>query len=242
MLNRPERREHCGGLLQYRGAASEAPGEDGPLDVHKLLTMLLRHHTGEQKVWSVVRVPSVADEDRRQLHRELLTSKGDRTLLINRIKGLLASQGRVISLQGDFKAQLEQQRLWDGSPIPVGLRQRLLREWEQLTSVAQRIAQLEAERRELIRTAQEAAMQKVQQLLMLRGIGTNSAWLFVMECFGWRTFRNAKAVGALSGCPPTPYASGNMAYELGILFIALWRFVETGVLPEGAGLKEVVRI
>ena len=187
-------------------------------------------------------MPSVSDEDRRQLHHELLTSKGDRTLLINRIKGLLASQGRVISLQGDFKAQLEQQRLWDGSPIPVGLRQRLLREWEQLTSVAQRIAQLEAERRELIRTAQEAAMQKVQQLLMLRGIGTNSAWLFVMECFGWRTFRNAKAVGALSGCPPTPYASGNMAYELGILFIALWRFVETGVLPEGAGLKEVVRI
>jgi hypothetical protein len=29
------------------------------LDVHKLLTMLLRHHAGEQKVWSVVQVPSM---------------------------------------------------------------------------------------------------------------------------------------------------------------------------------------
>jgi transposase len=39
------------------------------LDVQKLLTMLLRHVAGEQKVWSIVRVPSVEEEDRRQLHR-----------------------------------------------------------------------------------------------------------------------------------------------------------------------------
>jgi hypothetical protein len=36
------------------------------LDVHKLLTMLLRHAAGEKQVWSVVRVPSVVDADRRQ--------------------------------------------------------------------------------------------------------------------------------------------------------------------------------
>jgi transposase len=58
------------------------------LDVRKLLTMLLRHMAGERKVWSVVRVPSVEEEDRRQLHRELTTAKQDRTRVINRIKGL----------------------------------------------------------------------------------------------------------------------------------------------------------
>jgi transposase len=58
------------------------------LDVHKLLTMLLRYIAGEKKVWSVVRVPSVDEEDRRQLHRELTTAKQDRTRVINRIKGL----------------------------------------------------------------------------------------------------------------------------------------------------------
>ena len=47
------------------------------LDVHKLLTMLLCHAAGEKKVWSIVRVPSVAEEDRRQLHREPLTTKRD---------------------------------------------------------------------------------------------------------------------------------------------------------------------
>ena len=39
------------------------------LDVNKLLTMWLRHVAGERKVSSVVRVPSIADEDRRQLQR-----------------------------------------------------------------------------------------------------------------------------------------------------------------------------
>jgi transposase len=58
------------------------------LDVHKLLTMLLRHMAGERKVWSIVRVPSVDEEDRRQLHRELTTAKQDRTRVINRIQGL----------------------------------------------------------------------------------------------------------------------------------------------------------
>ena len=58
------------------------------LDVRKLLTMLLRHRAGERQVWSVVRVPSVEEEDRRQLHRDMLTAKQDRTRVINRIKGL----------------------------------------------------------------------------------------------------------------------------------------------------------
>jgi transposase len=63
------------------------------LDVHKLLTMLLRHVAGERRVWRVVRVPSVEEEDRRQLHRALTTAKQDRTRVINRIKGLLAVHG-----------------------------------------------------------------------------------------------------------------------------------------------------
>jgi transposase len=41
------------------------------LEVRKLLGMLVRYHAGESKVWSVLRVPTVEEEDRRQLHREL---------------------------------------------------------------------------------------------------------------------------------------------------------------------------
>jgi transposase len=266
------------------------------LDVQKLLAMLLRHVAGERKVWSIVRVPSVEEEDRRQLHRALATAKRDRTRVINRIKGLLASHGLVMPPSGDFSQQLEHLRLWDGSPLPAGLCRRLGQEWEHVQVLAQRIAQLEAERRVVLQTAEDAVTKKVRQLLMLKGIGTNSAWVFVMEFFGWRAFRNRKEVGALSGLTPTPYASGTTAYERGIakagnahiramaieiawgwlrfqpqsalthwyqqrfghgssrlrrigivalarkLLIALWRFVEMGVLPDGVALKAAVRL
>src|SRR4029453_18032563 len=91
------------------------------LDVHKLLTMLLRHMAGERKVWSVVRIPSIDEEDRRQLHREMLTAKQDRTRVINRMKGLLAGQGVQLALEGDVEAQLDQAHQWDRSPLPSAL-------------------------------------------------------------------------------------------------------------------------
>jgi transposase len=183
------------------------------LEVYKLLTMLLRHHAGEKHVWNVVHVPSVAEEDRRQLHRELRTAKRDRTRVINRVKGLLAAQGLTLTLHGDVTKQLEQLRLWDETAVPPGLRQRLTREWEQIAFLSRRSAQLAAERRALLRTAEDAARTPVRQLLTLKGMGDNSAWLFVREFFGWRAFRNGKEVGALAGRTPTPHASGTTASE-----------------------------
>lgn len=60
------------------------------LDATKLVEMLIRWHNGECKVWRVVNVPKVADEERRQLHREMIALKGERTAHSNRINGLLA--------------------------------------------------------------------------------------------------------------------------------------------------------
>jgi transposase len=75
------------------------------LDVQKLLMLLRRYCAGETRVWSVVRGPSGEDEDRRQLHRELITTKRDRTRVIHRIKGLLAGYGIRRTLQGDGPPQ-----------------------------------------------------------------------------------------------------------------------------------------
>jgi hypothetical protein len=60
------------------------------LDATALVRLLLRHRAGERDVWSVVPVPSVEEEDRRHLHRELFTLTRERTRPVNRIKGLLA--------------------------------------------------------------------------------------------------------------------------------------------------------
>jgi transposase len=261
------------------------------LDVRKLLTMLLRHMAGERKVWSVVRVPSIEEEDRRQLHRELTTAKQDRTRVINRIQGLLAGHGVQLALQGDVDAQLEQAHQWDGSPLPPALLSRLKRAWQQVGFLTTHIQTLEAQRRAVLRRREDAVVDQVRQLFTLRGIGVNSAWLYVMEFFAWRDFQTPKQVGALAGLTPTPSQSGESRRELGIakagnrhmramaieiawawrrfqpdsalsqwyerrfghgsarlrkigivalarkLLIALWRFLKTGVLPEGAVLK-----
>jgi len=262
------------------------------LDVRKLLTMLMRSHQGERGVWHVVHVPSIEAEDQRHLHRDLETVKQERASTTARIKGLLSSQGIRLTSVNKLPEQLDTLRLWDGSPIPSGLRRRLLRVYAHYTFLSEQIAALEAERRALLQSAQDANIEKVRQLMQLKGIGINGSWLLIMEFFGWRELKTRREVGGLAGLTPTPYQSGESAREQGItksgnrhvrwmstelawswvryqpesalscwfrerfggggkrlrrigivavarkLLIALWRFLESGVLPEGAVLKE----
>lgn len=75
---------------------------------------------------------------------------------------------------------------------------------------------MEAERRQLLRHSTEPNVEQVRQLLQLRGLGENSAWLLVMEFFSWREFRTRRQVGGLAGLPPTPYQSSEQSREQGI--------------------------
>jgi transposase len=187
------------------------------LDAGKLLSMLMRWHQGERNVWSVVQVPSVTDEDRRQLHRDLLELKAQRTQHTNRIKGLLAGCGLALAkMDEQFPDALGKLRTWDGQAVPPELQQRLLREHERWLLVDRQIKDLENERARRIRTFEDQSVTKVRGLLRLRGIGANSAWLYVMEFFGWRRIRNRKQLAALAGLTPTPYQSGDSAREQGI--------------------------
>jgi transposase len=186
------------------------------MDVSKLLTLLIRYHSGEEEICSVVHVPSVEAEDNRQLHRELGALKTERTRHSNRIKGLLVSQGVRMDVGKGFLKQVQGTYLWDGTPLPPGMRARLEREHERLQLVNHHIQVLEKERKEIVQHCSQPEIEQVRQLMRLRGIGVNTAWLFVMEFFGWRDFRNRGEVGALSGLVPTPYQSGDQSREQGI--------------------------
>src|SRR5207248_10201640 len=96
-----------------------------PIDAGKLVNLLCRYHGGERKVWSVVNVPSVDDEDRRQRHRGLKDLQRQQTECSNRIKGLLASQGLDAAVDAEFPATLANLRDWAGQPVPAGLQQRI---------------------------------------------------------------------------------------------------------------------
>ena len=186
------------------------------LDLGKLIRSLIRWFGGEPKVWSVVQVPSVKDEDDRQLHRELRALKSEQTRHTNRIKSLLISQGVKILARNGFVGLLQRYRVWDGSLLPKHMVSRLEREYQRLQIVREQIRHLEMQRRETLRKSQDEKVEKVRQLMRLRGLAYNSSWLFVMEFFGWRQFKNRRQVGSLAGLTPTPFNSGDMDRELGI--------------------------
>jgi transposase len=186
------------------------------LDAIKLVEMLIRYCNGERKVWGIVRVPTADDEDRRQVHRELIGLKTERTAHGNAIKGLLAGLGLQASVDDDFPERLEALRQWDGSAVPQALRARLLREFERWQSVNRQIRELEKARAEEVRKGKGPEVEQVRQLLNLKGIGENGAWLLVDEFFAWRKFENRRQVGSLAGLTPTPYASGESRREQGI--------------------------
>ena len=262
------------------------------LDLGSLLRLLIRYWGGEKKVWSVVHVPSPEAEDARHLHRELETLKADRTRVTNRIKGHLAGQGVLeVELRPGFEAVLESMEIWDGLGLGEYLKSRLKRDWAKVQWLNEQIRGVEAERRTLLRTSMDPAVEMVRQLQELRGIGENSSWLFVAEFFGWRKFGNRREVGGLAGLAPTPNQSGEKNQEQGIdkagnrhvramaieiawcwlryqpgsalsqwyqekwgggssrmrrigivalarkLLVELWRYLQTGALPEGAVTK-----
>lgn len=262
------------------------------LDAEKLLSMLLREALGEKGLWSLVHVPSVEDEDARSLQREYRTLVKERTRSVNRIRGLLASHGLVPDrIDERLPTWLTEARLWDGSPLPSGVRQRVLREFERWKFTQTQVREIEQERRHRTQDLSDPSLDEVRQLHALKGIGLGAAWTYGLEFFSWREFNNGKEVGALAGLTPTPYQSGDSEHELGIsrsgnrwvrglaidiawgwlrhqpqsalsrwyqerfarsgprarkigivalarkLLVALWRYLETGALPEGAELK-----
>jgi transposase len=258
------------------------------LDAAKLVQMLARYHDGEKHLWSLVRVPSVADEDQRQLHRDEQQLKAEQTEHSNRIKGLLALHGIAEQVNAKLAEKLGQLRTGDDQALPEQLRQRLLRELTRWQLVHEQILELEKERLETVRRSEQPAVVQVRRLLRLRAIGLTSSWLFVREFFGWRQIRNRRELASLAGLTPTPFNSGDSERDQGIskagnrrvrgmvveiawswlryqqnsalcrwywarfgkgskrqrrigivalarkLLVALWRYLEKGVLPEGA--------
>lgn len=186
------------------------------LDVVKLGEQLIRYHAGETRVWSVVRVPTPAQEDRRQMQRELMTTRRDHARLIVRIKSLMVAQGVKVGPWGAVPEDLPLLRMWDGEPLSERLLERLGREVAKAQVLALQIHDLERQRKHLLKSTSDPAVDLVRRMLKLRGIGPETAWLLAMELFSWRKFNNGRELGALVGLCPTPHQSGTIRHELGI--------------------------
>jgi transposase len=116
----------------------------------------------------------------------------------------------------DWAEQVLGFRQWDGSPLAGEIKGELLREGERLALVRQQIRALEAEQRRRERESDDPMIRKIVQLQPLGAIGPVSAWVFIMELFGWRTFNNRRELASLVGLTPMPYNSGDSTLEQGI--------------------------
>lgn len=178
--------------------------------------MLCRYHTGERKLWSVVNVPSVADEDGRQLHRGMKDLQRQKTECSNRIKGLLASQGLTAAVDAKFRATLASLRDWADQAVPAGMQTRLLQEFAVWEGVHRQERDAANEQERQLREGQERQQEMMRRLMGLRSVGVRTAWILVMELFSWRAIKNGKQLGALVGLTPVPYDSGKSKREQGI--------------------------
>ena len=199
------------------------------IDVEKLLRTLMAWARGERQVCSMVRPPSPEEEDARRLTRERATLVTERVRHVNRIKGLLATQGvfAFIPLRQDRRKRLEQLRRWDGQPLPPRLKAQLLRELDRLELIISQIATVEAERDRILQANQaetegatrraraEPAVSPGPLLLRLRSIGPEFASVLALEAF-YRKFGNRREIAAYSGLTPSPWKSGGIDVEQGI--------------------------
>ena len=125
------------------------------LDAAGMVRALMVFDRGEPLAPGTVRVPSVAEEDRRRLLRERRRLVKQRTMLANSVKGLLMLHG-VFDLdprKRDFAERLDAARTGYGTPLPPGLRAEVRRTAALLAVVEGQIAEVEAERDRIVARA-----------------------------------------------------------------------------------------
>ena len=190
------------------------------VDAERLLRSLMAYLRGEPKVWSVVRVPSVAEEDDRRLHRERGRLINERIQHVNRIKGLLAIHGiyDYQPLRRDRIQRLEQLHTADGRTLPPRLEAEILRELQRLEIVIGMIKTIEAERDAIASANTETergSVKKIQHLAKIKSIGPEFATTLVGEVF-YRSFDNRKQLASYVGLTPVHFQSGAMSRDQGI--------------------------
>ena len=192
------------------------------IDGEALLRTLLAYKRGEPRVCAMVKAPTPEEEDRRRLSRERKVLTNERVEHVNRIKGLLFSQGvsGYEPLRRDRWQQLDELKTGDGRPLPKNLKAQISRELDLLELLLQQIKAVEKERDALL-TAQQRATQSAAapspgvMLLNFKGIGPEFASVIWLEAF-FRQFDNRRQLASYVGLAPTPWQSGSVNHEQGV--------------------------
>ena len=185
------------------------------IDLDALLRLEIRYYSGDKTAFSVVRVPTIEEEDARRLHRErerLVKERGGHSA---RIKSLLVLHGIRIDKMSDLDS-MSIFRSPAGYQVGPFMTEEIRREHERYKAIGEQIKVVEKKQNEQVVHAQGKAAEQLRQLMQLKGVGLQFSFVMVLEFFSWRGFANVREVGACAGLTPTPYDSGDSQREQGI--------------------------
>jgi transposase len=184
------------------------------IDAERMLQSLMAYLRGEPKVWSVVRVPSVVEEDDRQLHRERHRLINERVQHVNRIKGLCAIHGiyDYEPIRRDRMRRLEQLHTGDGRALSPRLKAEIACELQRLELVLGMLAEIDAERDAIASAKKRSTHTNAKKI---RDLGPEFATVLAGEVF-YRAFSNRRELASYVGLTPSHFQSGSTCRDQGI--------------------------
>jgi transposase len=282
-------------VMQPSSVAVERKGRRAKtdrLDLDMILGALLCWLRGEPRACTMVRVPSIEEEDSRQPGRAREVLVRDRLAVENRIENLICLHG-ITGFNPRLKKaseKLEALRTFGGDALPPKIMEELRRLMALHRLLTEQMAAIETSRDRVMTTAEpDRAERMIKILACIYGLGIETATVLVREVL-CRPFKDRRAIAAFVGMTGTPFQSGATEREQGIskngnprvrrvlmqlawrwlrhqpasalsrwfiertagakgrirkimavalarkLLVALWRFVETGTIPEDVRL------
>jgi len=219
----------------------------GRLDTGLLKRAFLGWLRGEPGHCGMAAVPTLEEEDARRPNREREGLVGERTRIVNRMRGCLARLG----IRGFGPAsrgapdRLEALCTPEGVALPPNTLAELRRDMARLRFVSDQIAEIEAARRERLRQApaEDRPHAMVRLLARVIGVGVETADMLVHEVLR-RDLRDRRAVARYAGLTGSPEESGARRREKGLakagsarvrrgMVQLAWRFLR---FQEGSGL------
>jgi transposase len=188
------------------------------LDVDMMLGALLCWLRGEPRACTMVRVPSIEEEDARLPGRSRQVVVRDRLAIENRIENLLCVHG-VSGFKPRLKKaeeNVEQLRTFEGKALPAKMMDELRRLLAVHRLLTEQLAAIETARDQVIIAADPNREERMIQLLVhIYGLGAETATTLVREVF-CRPFKDRRAIAAFVGLTGTPFKSGGTDREQGI--------------------------
>ena len=188
------------------------------LDTELLKRAFLGWLRGEPDHCGMAAVPSLEEEDAKRPSRERENLVGERTRLVNRMKGALARLG-VRGFKPTLRnadGRLEAVRTPEGAPLPPNTLAELRRDMARLRFVRAQIREVEQARvARLERAPDEGRHAMVRLLARVVGVGLETADMLVHEVLA-RGLRDRRAVARYAGLTGAPSESGAKRREKGL--------------------------